>query len=224
MCIVFSCKNSQLAVHPQLVVLKISGTTGHIVAKTCNMSTRYHKPPLAGVHQYTLINVQLTASATSREGKGRYGRPVQRDPNARYNYLLYKETDFLRPKYWHGYVLHEGTAYHGRVPRISQMTSRLLRHTAAAMRAHNVLCNSYLRYTAAAMRAHNVLCNSYNSWDGPLQLSSCTFCVVVHSYSFENCMDSFVTMLCVSVIFCTVWYIYIYVLCVRHIHDPMLLP
>jgi hypothetical protein len=30
------------------------------------------------------------------------------------------------------------------------------------------------------MRAHNVLCNSYNSRDKPLQLSSCTFCVVVH--------------------------------------------
>jgi hypothetical protein len=62
---------------------------------------------------------------------------------------------------WHGYVLHEGTGYHGRVPLISQMTSRLLRHTAAAMRAHNVLCNSHLRHTAAAMWAHNVLCNSY---------------------------------------------------------------
>jgi hypothetical protein len=34
----------------------------------------------------------------------------------------------------------------------SQMTSRVLRHTAAAMRAHNVL-----QGTAAAMRAHNVL-------------------------------------------------------------------
>jgi hypothetical protein len=45
--------------------------------------------------------------------------------------------------FWHGYVFHEGTAYHGRVPSISQMTSRILRHTAAAMRAHNVLCNSY---------------------------------------------------------------------------------
>jgi hypothetical protein len=33
-----------------------------------------------------------------------------------------------------------------------QMTSRVLRHTAAAMRAHNVL-----QGTAAAMRAHNVL-------------------------------------------------------------------
>jgi hypothetical protein len=45
--------------------------------------------------------------------------------------------------FWHGYVLHKGTAYQGRVPRISQMTSRLLRHTAAAIRAHNVLCNGY---------------------------------------------------------------------------------
>jgi hypothetical protein len=55
----------------------------------------------------------------------------------------------------------------------SQMTSRVLRHT------------------AAAMRTHNVLCNSYNSRDKPLQLSSCTFCVVVHSYSFENCIGYF---------------------------------
>jgi hypothetical protein len=45
--------------------------------------------------------------------------------------------------FWHGYVLHEGTAYQGRAPRISQMTSRLLHHTAAAMRVHNMLCNSY---------------------------------------------------------------------------------
>jgi hypothetical protein len=41
------------------------------------------------------------------------------------------------------------------------------------------------------MRAHNVLCNSYNSRDKPLQLSSCTFYVVVHSYSFENCIAYF---------------------------------
>jgi hypothetical protein len=45
--------------------------------------------------------------------------------------------------YWHGYVLHEGITYKSRVPRTSQMTSRLLRHTAAAMHAHNMLCNSY---------------------------------------------------------------------------------
>jgi hypothetical protein len=45
--------------------------------------------------------------------------------------------------YWHGYVLHEGITYKSRVPRTSQMTSRLLCHTAAAVRAHNVLCNSY---------------------------------------------------------------------------------
>jgi hypothetical protein len=45
--------------------------------------------------------------------------------------------------YWHGYVLHEGITYKSRVPRTSQKTSRLLRHTAVAMRARNVLCNSY---------------------------------------------------------------------------------
>jgi hypothetical protein len=48
-----------------------------------------------------------------------------------------------------------------------------------------------LRHTAAAMCVHNVLCNSYNSRDKSLQLSSCTFCVVVHSYSFENCIAYF---------------------------------
>jgi hypothetical protein len=79
----------------------------------------------------------------------------------------------LRAAFWHGYVLHEGTGYHGRVPRISQMTSRLLRHTAAAIRAHNVLCNSYLRHTATAMRAHNVLCNSYNSIT--VEMNRCNF-------------------------------------------------
>jgi hypothetical protein len=30
--------------------------------------------------------------------------------------------------FWHGYVLHEGITYKSRVPRTSQMTSRLLRH------------------------------------------------------------------------------------------------
>jgi hypothetical protein len=66
--------------------------------------------------------------------------------------------------FWNGCVLHEGITYKSRVPRTSQMTSSLLRHT------------------AAAMRALNVLCNSYNSRDKPLQLSSCTFCVVVYAY------------------------------------------
>jgi hypothetical protein len=60
-------------------------------------------------------------------------------------------------EFWHGYVLHEGIIYKSRVPRTSQMTSRLLCHT------------------AAAMRAHNVLCISYNSRDKSLQLSSCKF-------------------------------------------------
>jgi hypothetical protein len=45
--------------------------------------------------------------------------------------------------FWHGYVLHEDITYKSRVPRTSQMTSRLLRHTAAATRAYNLLCDSY---------------------------------------------------------------------------------
>jgi hypothetical protein len=53
----------------------------------------------------------------------------------------------------HGYVLHEGTAYHGRVPYISQMTSRLLLHTAAAMRAHNVLCKLFTSHGRCYARA-----------------------------------------------------------------------
>jgi hypothetical protein len=36
-------------------------------------------------------------------------------------------------------VLHQGKASQGRALCKSQMTSRVLRHTAAAMRAHNVL-------------------------------------------------------------------------------------
>jgi hypothetical protein len=43
----------------------------------------------------------------------------------------------------HGYVLHEGITYKTRVQRTSQMMSRFLRYTVAAVRAHNVLCNSY---------------------------------------------------------------------------------
>jgi hypothetical protein len=68
-------------------------------------------------------------------------------------------------------VLHQGTVSH------SLHTSHSVSHK--------------WRHTATAMRAHNVLCNSYNSWDEPLQLSSCTFCVVVHSYLFENCIAYF---------------------------------
>jgi hypothetical protein len=48
-------------------------------------------------------------------------------------------------------VLHPKVA-HSHSHSKSQMTSRVLRHTAAAMRAHNVL-----QGTAAAMRANNVL-------------------------------------------------------------------
>jgi hypothetical protein len=48
-------------------------------------------------------------------------------------------------------VLHPNVA-HPHLHWQSQMTSRVLRHTAAAMRAYNVL-----QGTAAAMRAHNVL-------------------------------------------------------------------
>jgi hypothetical protein len=55
-----------------------------------------------------------------------------------------------------------------------------------------------------------------NSWDEPLQLSSCTFCVVVHSYSFDKKIYNRHAQ------HCNVWHVY--VLCVRHIHDPMLLP
>jgi hypothetical protein len=50
-------------------------------------------------------------------------------------------TRVLHPKVAHSYSHSQ-----------SQMTSRVLRHTAAAMRAHNVL-----QETAAAMRPHNVL-------------------------------------------------------------------
>jgi hypothetical protein len=44
---------------------------------------------------------------------------------------------------------------------------------AAAMRVHNVLCNSYLRHTTSAMRVHNVLCNSYNSIT--VEMNRCSF-------------------------------------------------
>jgi hypothetical protein len=53
------------------------------------------------------------------------------------------EVNYSLSAFWHGYVLHEGITYKSRVPRTSQMTSRLLCHTAAAMRAHNLLCNSH---------------------------------------------------------------------------------
>jgi hypothetical protein len=52
-------------------------------------------------------------------------------------------TRVLHPKVGHSH-LHSHSQW--------QMTSRVLRHTAATMRAHNVL-----QGTAAAMRSHNVL-------------------------------------------------------------------
>jgi hypothetical protein len=64
-------------------------------------------------------------------------------------------------------------------------------HIKVAYRVPHKMMSRLLRHTVAAMRAHNVLCNSYNSRDKPLQLSSCTFCFVVHSYSFENCIAYF---------------------------------
>jgi hypothetical protein len=64
-------------------------------------------------------------------------------------------------------------------------------HIKVAYRVPHKWRHAFYGHTAAAMRAHNVLCNSYDSRDKPLQLSSCTICVVVHCYSFENCIAYF---------------------------------
>jgi hypothetical protein len=62
--------------------------------------------------------------------------------------------------FWHGYVLHQGTAFQGRALCKSQMMSRVLRHTAAAMRAHNVLQGilEQLRWTVAAFLVYILRC------------------------------------------------------------------
>jgi hypothetical protein len=63
-------------------------------------------------------------------------------------------------KFWHGYVLHQGTASQVRALCKSQMKSRVLRHTAAAMRAHNVLQGTVeeLRWTIAAFLVYVLRC------------------------------------------------------------------
>jgi hypothetical protein len=62
--------------------------------------------------------------------------------------------------FWHGYVLHQGTASQGRALCKSQMTSRVLRHTAAAMRAHNMLQGTVeqLRWTVAVFVVYVLRC------------------------------------------------------------------
>jgi hypothetical protein len=91
--------------------------------------------------------------------------------------------------FWHGYVLHAGITYKSWVPRTSQMTSHLLYHTAAAMRTHNVLCNSY------NTRPPLCACISCYVTVTTVEINRCSFrrmfCVVVHTYLFENCMAYF---------------------------------
>jgi hypothetical protein len=56
---------------------------------------------------------------------------------------LYFDMDMSYTRVLHPKVLHQRTASQGCALYKSQMTSRILRYMAAAMRAHNVLCNSY---------------------------------------------------------------------------------
>jgi hypothetical protein len=90
--------------------------------------------------------------------------------------------------FWHGHVLHEGITYKSRVPRISQMTSRLLRHT------------------DAAMRAHNVLCNSYNT--RPLLCARITCYVTVTTVEINHCSFSRVRFYAYRLYFINVWHVY----------------
>jgi hypothetical protein len=53
--------------------------------------------------------------------------------------VLSFDMDMSYTRVLHPKVLHQRTASHGRALCKSQMTSRVLRHTAAAMRTHNVL-------------------------------------------------------------------------------------
>jgi hypothetical protein len=52
---------------------------------------------------------------------------------------IYIDMDMSYTRVLHPKVLHQRTASHGLALCQSQMTSRVLRHTAAVMRAHNVL-------------------------------------------------------------------------------------
>jgi hypothetical protein len=98
--VLFSSKNSQL-VHPQFVVLKMSGTTDHYkLARpycSCNhempqnatrwrVSVQPHKPPDISIRHE--LGGEVTAARYSE------------DPNARENYFLYKENDFMGPTYF----------------------------------------------------------------------------------------------------------------------------
>jgi hypothetical protein len=60
----------------------------------------------------------------------------------------------------HPKVLHQRTASQGRSLCKSQMTSRVLRHTAAAMHAHNVLQGTVeqFRWTVAAFLVYVLRC------------------------------------------------------------------
>jgi hypothetical protein len=84
-----------------------------------------------------------------------------------YIYFVY----YLYP-FWHGYVLRQGTVSQGLTPAHcipliahialckSQMTSRVLRHMAAAMRVHNVLQGTVeqLRWIVAAFLVYVLRC------------------------------------------------------------------
>jgi hypothetical protein len=87
-----------------------------------------------------------------------------------------------------------------RVPRTSQMTSRLLRHT------------------AAAMRAHNVLFNSYNT--RPLLCERITCYVTVITVEINHC--SFRRVRFFTRIGCTLLTCDMYVSDLRHIREPVL--
>jgi hypothetical protein len=92
-------------------------------------------------------------------------------------------------------VLHQRTASHS-----SHSVSHKWRHAAAAMRAHNVLCNNYNRITVEMDRC------SFR------RVRIALLYIVTRSKKIYNRHAQH----------CTEWHIY--VLCVRHIHDPILLP
>jgi hypothetical protein len=75
------------------------------------------------------------------------------------------------------------------------------------MRAHNMLCNSFFLCNSLRRAVNRTGCEE--------QWPECVYILkVVYSELFY--------LISYRIAFCTMWHVY--VLCVRHIHDPMLLP
>jgi hypothetical protein len=121
-------------------------------------------------------------------------------------HLLYHLT---QPQFWHGYVLcEEGTASQGLTPA----------HCILLI-AHIALCKS--RLTPAHCVSLIVYLTSYTLHLTPYILHL-TYYILHLTYYILHLTSYMLHLVSYRIVFCTMWHVY--VLCVRYIHDPMLLP